>query len=141
MDELSRAISLAATAFSGKVDKAGKPYILHLIRVMMAVPDQLKPAAVLHDIIEDCSEYSLHHLYNKGFSKRTVETIHCLTHRINESYEQYIARVSFKVDAIKIKIADLEDNMDLSRLDNPTEQDFKRNEKYLKCYNYLKTFL
>ena len=94
---LSKAIALASKAFIGRKDKAGKPYILHCLRVMFSVDqkdEELMQIAVLHDLLEDCPEYHDLVLYKMGFSKRVVTTIEVLTHDKSVSYEDYIKKIA-----------------------------------------------
>ncbi len=54
MSTIEKAIEIAALAHAGAIDKAGNPYILHPLRVMMTVAEPKEMiAAVLHDTIED----------------------------------------------------------------------------------------
>jgi (p)ppGpp synthase/HD superfamily hydrolase len=134
---LERAIELAVENHKGQVDKAGKPYILHPLRLMMSVDsDDEKIVAVMHDIVED-TNITLDDLKIEGFSQQVVTAIGCVTKRKGEDYNSFIKRISRNPLATKVKLADLEDNMDLSRLDNVTEKDFERVEKYKKAKREL----
>ena len=130
MSTLERAIAIAAEVHAGQVDKAGAPYILHPLRVMMKVftPEE-RIAAVLHDIVED-SDLTLEDLRQNGFSEEIVQAIDALTRRREESYMEFVMRAGANPIARRVKIADLEDNCDLSRIKEPTERDYKRLEKY-----------
>ncbi len=137
MSTLERAISLAATLHAGQVDKAGARYILHPLRVMLRMTtDEDRIAAVLHDVIEDCNATPAA-LLAEGFSPPVVEAVECLTKlRINseeEAYDAFIRRVAKNPIARRVKLADLADNMDLTRIPNPTDKDFARIEKYRKA--------
>ena len=134
---LDRAIELAKQHHEGQTDKAGKPYIEHPLRVMNQVEsEEEKIVAVLHDIVED-TDISLDDLRNEGFSKEVVNAVECLTKQDGENYDSYIERISFNKLAIKIKLADLEDNRDLTRLPEVTDKDLKRVEKYDKALEKL----
>lgn len=114
---LERAIALAATKHAGQLDKGGQPYILHPLRVMMAlgeVPDWVRIAAVLHDAIED-TDLTLEGLRQEGASDRVVELLSLLTRPPHRSYQEYIEAIGEDEEAELIKIADLEDNMRLDR--------------------------
>jgi|TARA_Y100000031_G_C8103563_1_gene329900 (p)ppGpp synthase/HD superfamily hydrolase len=114
----------------GQKDKAKKPYILHPLRLMMSVDtDEEKIVAVMHDIVED-SEISLDDLRNEGFSDEILSAIECVTKKDGEDYDAFIERIAQNPLAIKVKLADLEDNMDLTRLSKVTEKDLERVEKY-----------
>src|SRR5688572_13624153 len=104
MSTLERAISIAAEAHAGQVDKAGAPYILHPLRVMMAMDtDEERIVAVLHDVVEDCPRWSLSLLEAEGFNGGLVWSIGCLTRLKHESYENYIDRCGEHDRARKVK--------------------------------------
>jgi (p)ppGpp synthase/HD superfamily hydrolase len=134
MSTLERAIALAATVHSGQHDKAGAPYILHPLRMMMKMKTvETQMAAVLHDVIEDCG-VTLTMLVYEGFPASVVEAVGALTKKIvngvEEPYEEFIRRAAQNPIARLVKLADLEDNMDLSRIAQPTEKDHGRVQKY-----------
>jgi len=134
---LDRAIELAKQHHEGQTDKAGKPYIEHPLRVMNQVEsEEEKIVAVLHDIVED-TNISLNDLRNEGFSEEVVSAVECLTKQDGENYDSYIERISFNPLAVKIKLADLEDNRDLTRLPEVTDKDLERLEKYDKALEKL----
>lgn len=94
MNYLDEAISLACCAHKGQVDKAGSPYILHPLRLMLKFDDEnLKIISVLHDVIED-SSVTIDDLRCLGFSDLIVQAIDCLSKRPDEVYEDFISRVS-----------------------------------------------
>ncbi len=127
---LERAIAIAAEAHAGDVDKAGGPYVLHPIRVMLrlASPEE-RIAAVLHDVVED-TDWTLEGLLAEGFSPEVVEAVDALTRREEESYEEFVLRVARNPIGLRVKLADLEDNLDLTRIASPTENDYARMERY-----------
>lgn len=135
--QLEKAISIAISAHKGFVDKGGDPYILHLLRVMLAV-DTLEEriVAVLHDVLEDTSVTS-HQLYKTIISKNLLEAIELLTKKTNQSYESYIVAIKRNALAVKVKKADLLDNLDKSRLKVVTQKDKLRIEKYEKALKFL----
>ena len=127
---LEKAAKLAEKAHQGQVDKGGQPYILHPGRVMEQCETETeKIVALLHDVMED-TPYTLEDLRQEGFSEEVLEALLCLTHREGESYMAYIGRVCENPLAARVKYADLQDNMDLCRIPEPTERDFARLEKY-----------
>lgn len=136
MSTLERAIAIAAEAHMGKVDKAGAPYILHPIRVMLSVttPDE-RIVAVLHDVVED-SEWNEDDLRAEGFSDTVLEALRSVT---KEPYDEFVARAAKNPISLRVKLADLKDNLDLSRIANPTEEDFVRMEKYRRAVAFLET--
>jgi (p)ppGpp synthase/HD superfamily hydrolase len=130
MSSLGKAISIAAQAHEGQRDKAGAPYILHPLRVMMKMTSEAERiTAVLHDVIEDTG-WTMERLHQEGFHGEILDALECLTRQDGEEYEKFIERVKRNPLAVKIKIADLEDNLDVSRLKEVTEADAKRLEKY-----------
>jgi len=133
MSSLGKAISIAAQAHEGQSDKAGAPYILHTLRVMMKMAsDAERITAVLHDIIED-TDWSLERLRREGFHTEILDALDRLTKHDGEEYEEFIKRVKLNPLAVKVKSADLEDNLDVSRLKNVTEADIKRLDKYRRA--------
>lgn len=136
---LAIAIALTAEGFKNKTDKSGEPYILHCLRVMNNLhtkDKELQSIAVMHDVVEDgiVTQYQLADL---GFSDRVLQAIYLLTHRKGEEYDNYIKQVAFNKDAILVKLADLKDNSDITRLKGLTKADLDRAEKYHRAYTYL----
>lgn len=116
MSTLERAIAIAAEAHAGQVDKAGAPYILHPLRVMMAVSgNNERVVAVLHDVLEDCPEWTPDRLRSEGFGQHIMEALDRLTRRKGESYEDFIARCKGPLSQ-RVKMADLQDNLDPLRM-------------------------
>ena len=131
MSTIERAIQIAATAHQGQVDKAGEPYVLHPLRIMLTLEgEEERIVAVLHDVVED-SEWTLESLRNEGFSENVLDAIDSVTRREGESYEAFVARSAEHPIGRRAKLADLADNADLSRIRNPTEKDRARRRKYL----------
>lgn len=134
MSTLEKAIALAAKHHEGQTDKAGKPYIFHLLKVMMDVEKNNEMiVAVLHDILEDTS-VTIDDLKNQGFSNQILSSITSLTKLSDESYDNFIDRVCLDPLAAKVKLADLCHNRDIKRLANITDKDVKRLCKYDKAY-------
>lgn len=112
--DLSRAIALAAAAHAGQIDKSGKPYILHPIRVMQRLDKQritVQIVAVLHDVVED-TWISLDLLHQAGFKPAVVNAVDAMTRRDEENYFDYIDRCKRDPIAAIVKLADLDDNSD-----------------------------
>jgi hypothetical protein len=86
--------------------------------------------AVLHDVVEDCKEWPLQRLRDEGLPKPLVTALESVTRNDGETYTEFIERSKTNAIGRRVKAADLRDNMDLSRIENPTEQDHKRTEKY-----------
>lgn len=136
---VSTAIAIAGVAFEHKFDKGGNPYIEHCLSVMNRMPKsdpEIRAAAVLHDLIED-TDWSFDDLRKEGFSERVIETVRMLTHDHTVSYDDYIRKIRTNDDARRIKLADLEDNSNITRLKGLRAKDFARLEKYCKAYVYL----
>ncbi|HEU0121725.1 MAG TPA: HD domain-containing protein [Bryobacteraceae bacterium] len=130
MSTLERAIALAAVAHEGQIDKAGAPYILHVLRVMLRLETaQECMAAALHDIVEDCG-WTLDRLRAEGFPEPVVQAVHAVTRQDGETYEAFVLRAKADPIGRRVKLADLQDNSDLSRIAEPTERDRARLEKY-----------
>lgn len=130
MATLERAIELAARAHAGQRDKGGHPYILHPLRVMQAVQGEYeRMAAVLHDIVED-TPTTFDDLLAEGFPVEVVDALRLLTKFDGETREQAARRIVVNPIARAVKLADIADNMDLSRIPNPTERDFERLRQY-----------
>ena len=135
--QLELAILIAYGAHYGQTDKAGQSYIEHPKRVMKAVKtDEEKQVAILHDAIED-SPVTAALLRHYGFSDSVIAAVEALTRDEDENYFDFIARVKANPLATTVKIADLQDNMDLSRLPVVTERDLGRQAKYKKAFNIL----
>jgi len=141
---LGKAIALASEAFKNTKDKGGQPYILHCLRVMDNLhtdDEELKIIAILHDYVEDIyknnPEAGLQALRDIGFSARVVQALDLLTHRKGVPYDEYIKPIAFNIDATKVKLADLKDNSDITRLKGLSKKDFDRMEKYHRSFIYL----
>ncbi len=137
MATLERAILIAAQAHLGQLDKAGAPYILHPLRMMMRMESEVAMiAAALHDVVED-SDWTLERLRGEGFSEEVLKAVDCLTSREGESYDEFISRVRGSAIARQVKIADLEDNMNVKRIGEMTPKDLARIEKYHRAWRAL----
>jgi (p)ppGpp synthase/HD superfamily hydrolase len=134
---LAKAISIAAVGFQDKFDKAGRPYILHCLRVMDKMEtDEEKIVAILHDTIED-GVCTIKDLIDQQFSTDVIYSLILLTHTKKDTYDEYIRKISGDALATKVKLADLKDNSDITRLKGLTKKDFDRMEKYHRSYVYL----
>jgi len=138
MSNLERAIKIAASAHCGDVDKAGDPYILHPLSLMLQFDDLDEMiVAVLHDTVED-SPLTLGDLKKEGFSNAVVTAVDALTRREAESYEEFISRLSSNSLARQVKLADLEHNMDVRMLESLTSNDLERIAKYHRSWRELR---
>jgi (p)ppGpp synthase/HD superfamily hydrolase len=141
---LERAIKIAVLGHEGQVDKAGMPYILHPIHVMNQFNEiDFKIVAILHDVVED-TEYDEKYLLDEGFPTSIVNSVMSLTKRDGEDYQDFIQRCSWDYVATRVKIADINHNLDEDRLSNPEVSKAKnpiassnRRKKYKKALAYL----
>lgn len=150
------AYDLVNDLFKDKVDKGGHPYIGHLLRVSQAIEHEKEETcsypnstlslfyekasivALLHDVLED-TEMTTTNLESKGFDEEIIKAVDAITRRKEENkYFDFIERVSKNDIARLVKIYDLEDNMNIKRLDKFNESDQKRLRKYFYCWKYLK---
>jgi (p)ppGpp synthase/HD superfamily hydrolase len=128
---LFKALEIVTTLFEHDLDKGGMPYMLHIEYVYKHVSTyEEKIVALLHDVIED-KDVSEEDLIEIGFSKEIVEDVLVLTRPKKVEYNDYIANLIKKgsIRALHVKLADLENNMDLTRIKNPTVKDYQRVEK------------
>ncbi|MCG7316826.1 HD domain-containing protein [Brevibacillus laterosporus] len=137
MNMAVEAVLLATKAHANQQDKGGQPYILHPLRIMMYMPsDEARAVAVLHDVLED-TDVTADDLREAGFPKEVVEAVMILTKNSKEDYDSYIKRVKQNQLARAVKIADIKDNLDLTRIAEPTEADVARIEKYKRALKEL----
>ncbi len=137
MPTVEDAIALARRAHAGQVDKAGAPYISHPLRLMEAMDtDEERMVAVLHDVVED-SDVTLANLLDAGYPSAVVQAVELLTKPEHEDYFDYVRRVKQNPLARKVKLADLRDNMNRTRIARPTEKDDRRIEKYQQALEIL----
>lgn len=138
MPTLEDAIALAVEAHRGQRDKAGQTYILHPLRVMMRLEtENERMAAILHDVVED-TPYTLERLRELGYPDEVLGALDCLTKREGESYETFIERVRPHPLARRVKLADLEDNMDVRRLLAVGPRETERLARYRAAWARLK---
>jgi (p)ppGpp synthase/HD superfamily hydrolase len=138
MPTLEDAIALAVEAHRGQRDKAGQAYILHPLRVMMRLETEAeRMAAILHDVVED-TPYTLERLRELGYPEEVLGALDCLTKREGESYEAFIERVRPHPLARRVKLADLEDNMDVRRLLAVGPRETERLARYRAAWARLK---
>jgi (p)ppGpp synthase/HD superfamily hydrolase len=139
MATLERAIAIAVEAHAGQVDKAGAPYVLHPLRMMLRMrsPDAAIVAA-LHDVVEDGPGWSMERLRAEAFSERVLEALARVTKLTpDEDYEAFIRRAAGDPISRAVKLADLEDNLNLLRIADPQPRDFERLAKYRRAHEFL----
>jgi len=133
MNDLERAIDLAVDAYAGQTDKANETYIRHPLRIMEEMDtERERVVAVLHDVVEDAN-YTLDDI-NQEFGPDIRDAVDALTKRENESYLEFVERAAANPIARTVKIADIEDNMDLTRLDSVNESVLKKQEIYHEAW-------
>ena len=138
LELLEKAVEIAVGAHHGQRDRYGAPYIAHPIRVMqrLETPDE-KIVGILHDVVED-TNWSFEDLRGEGFPQPILDALDCVTKREGEAYEEFVRRSAGNRLATRVKLADLEDNMDLRRLPDVTEQDLPRLQKYVRAWRFLR---
>jgi (p)ppGpp synthase/HD superfamily hydrolase len=137
------ALSIVESVFSDKKDKGGELYINHLIRVCdgLELKDpELEVIAILHDLPEDFPEYTAERLKQIGFSDRVIRGVMDLTHNKRDNYKEYITKLSKNPDAVIVKLSDLKDNMNITRLKQLTQKDIERIVKYHQAFVYLQNY-
>ena len=132
---LERAIEIAVEAHKGVSDKGGNPYVLHPLRMMFAVnTDEEKIVAVLHDVVEDGEDWDFGRLEKERFSTEILGALRSVTKITeDEDYDDFIERALRNPIGRQVKIADLKDNLDVTRIGGLIERDMKRLNKYKKA--------
>ncbi len=137
-EQFAKALKLAIEAHDGQEDRNGQPYIGHVMRVCYAGHTLAeKIVGALHDVVED-THWTIEDLKSEGFSPEIIDGVIAITHDDeNESYEDYLLRILRNPVALRVKLNDLTDNMDIRRLDRLSELDFVRMLKYHRAYKLL----
>ena len=143
-DLIYKSLEIVTRLFNDKEDKGGQPYVIHLLKVYSGVSEYLeKVCALLHDVVEN-TDVSYHDLEIVGYNNDVIDILKILTKVKGEDYRDYIERIieSNNIHALNIKLADLRHNMDITRIKNPTVNDYERISKryepaYLKIKNKL----
>lgn len=138
-DLITRAVSLSATAHGRQKDKGGSAYIMHPMRIACRCKtDDERIVAMLHDVTEDGAVCAINHALIKDiFPAHIADAVEAITRKDGETYMAYIGRCSENVLAKKVKILDLEDNMNVLRLGSLKDEDVARLNKYKKAYRFL----
>ena len=140
MATLERAIEIACNAHAGVKDKQGSPYILHPLRVMLGVEGEAAQiVAVLHDVVED-TRVTLADVRQAGFSEDVVEALALVTHKPSESYGDYVIGCQGNAIARQVKLSDLRDNTNISRMllrPEKFDSDAARIQRYVLSYRFL----
>lgn len=138
MNDLERAIAMATDTHAGQTDKAGATYIRHPLRVMAAMESEpARVVAVLHDVVED-GDRTLDEL-EAAFDAEIRNAVDALTKRPEETddYMRFVRRAAEHPIARRVKMADIEDNMDLTRLDTVNDAVIDNQAKYHRARTYL----
>ena len=135
---LERAIQIAVEAHAGAKDRGGKAYILHPISVMMRCEtDEEKIVAILHDVVED-TDWTFEALREEGFTDTIIEALKTVTkHSEDEDYDEFVQRSLKNEIGRKVKIADLRENLDVTRIGELTDKDIERINKYKRALKTL----
>ena len=149
---LEKAIKIAVEAHTGQVDKGGNPYILHPLRVMLSLnSEDERIVGVLHDVVEDCEGWTWERLKEQGFSDEIVEALQSVSKTPKEEaeyrslpedeklghYLEFIQRAKANEIGRRVKKADIRDNLDITRIDDITERDINRLNRYKKALSIL----
>lgn len=143
--DLEHAVAIAAEAHRGQRDKAGAPYILHPLRVMLALEaNDERIVGVLHDVVEDGGpDWTFERLASEGFAAEVIDALRLVTKRPEdqgddlETYLRFVRRTLANPIARRVKIADIRDNLDVTRMETVTERDAARLNKYLVALRLL----
>lgn len=135
---LEDAIAIAANAHKGQFDKAGAPYILHPLRIMLKMKSEAAMiVAVLHDAVEDAPDWTFERLREAGFTQEILDALECVTKREGEEYSEFVKRAASNPIAREVKIGDLEDNMNIQRIESISARDSEQIAKYHKYWKIL----
>ena len=135
---LERAIRVATKAHKGQLDRFGNPFILHVLRVITTARDpEERVLAALHDVLER-SDITLDELREKGMPERVLKALTHISRDPQEDYDQYIDRVARDPLAVRVKVIDLADKMDLREVGELSAADLRRYNRQLAAYERLK---
>ena len=151
---LEKAIKIAVEAHTGQVDKGGDPYILHPLRVMLSLnTEEERIVGVLHDVVEDCEGWNWQRLQDEGFSADIIQALQSVSktpeeeaeyRRLSEGekldhYLEFVSRAKTNKIGREVKLSDIKDNLDITRIKDFTEKDMVRLQRYLFAMQELKT--
>jgi (p)ppGpp synthase/HD superfamily hydrolase len=138
MNELEKAITIAAAAHSGQTGKGGEPLILHPLRMMLRCGDPAERlTAVLHDVVEK-SAWTLDALRAEGFPAEVVAAVDALTRRDGEAYLDYVRRAAAHPLGRVIKVLDLEDHIERTRSVARSSAELTKLDRYADALDLLK---
>ena len=135
-----KAMKLMFEKHKEQKDKSDIPYVFHPFHVAESMDDENSTiVALLHDIVED-TDVSIQDLKNMGFDSEITDALQIMTHDKSIDYFEYIKTIETNPIARKVKLSDLKHNSDITRLNEVTEKDLKRVEKYKKSIEYLEQY-
>lgn len=136
-EQTKKALKLCFEAHKNQVDKSGMPYVFHPFHLAEQMTDEKTTVvALLHDVIED-TDYTFDDLREIGFENDVVDALALLTHNNDTPYMEYVAKIKTNPIARAVKLADLQHNSDLTRLNVVDEKALKRKEKYAAAIKML----
>lgn len=128
--ETKKALKLSFEAHKDQIDKSGMPYVYHPFHLAEQMSDEdTTIVALLHDVVED-TELTIDDLNTMGFSRAVCDAIALMTHDDAVPYMEYVLQIKKNPIARAVKLADLQHNSDLTRLDEVDEKAIQRAEKY-----------
>ena len=132
-DQTKKALKLCFEAHKEQVDKSGLPYVFHPFHLAEQMrTEETTVVALLHDVIED-TFYTREDLEKMGFSEAVLAALTLLTHEEGVDYMDYVRAIKENPIARAVKLADLEHNSDLTRMDAVDGKTLARREKYLRA--------
>lgn len=138
MATLDTAVIIAAQAHQGQKDRYGVNYILHPLRVMLRFESETEMiVAILHDVIEK-TEWTLEKLREQGFNDTVLKAVNLLTRQDEQPYMEYIEKLKGNRIARRVKIADIEDNMNPRRMDTLSDENLEKLARLHKAWIILK---
>ena len=132
-----KAIMIAFNAHKEQFDKTGLPYIFHPFHLAEQMTDENSICvALLHDVVED-TDITFEDLQKEGFTEKIIDSLKLLTHNLDVPYVEYVKLIKTNPTARLVKLADLKHNSDLTRLNEISEEDIKRYNKYQEAIKLL----
>ena len=133
-----KALRIALAVHTGQTDRYGKPYILHVLSVGMQGKTDIEIAAgFLHDVIEDSNDWTIERLTEEGFPEEVLHIVDRLTKRDGEEWDNYINRVLTHAGAMRVKLYDLEHNMNAQRIPEFGEKEYERFQRYVRAWQRI----
>ena len=132
-----KAMKICYAAHRNQSDGAGLPYVFHPLHLAEQMDTEFETCtALLHDVVED-TNWTIADLEEAGFPPEVTQAVAMLTHDRDEPYMEYVLRLRDHDIARKVKISDLIDNSNLSRIPHVTLKDVERQRKYNKALRKL----